>query len=61
MDKFALSWDWLRGQHPSMYLADVKTHLANHKPMEKGDENAWVLIDFAQALCFLQEEEEGAR
>jgi hypothetical protein len=31
-----------------LYLGDVKTHLANHKPMDDADEAAWWLIDIIQ-------------
>lgn len=31
-----------------LYLANVKTHLANHSPMDRGDENAWLIADMIQ-------------
>ncbi len=31
-----------------LYLAKVKTHLANHRPMNEDDEAAWWLIDIIQ-------------
>lgn len=40
-----------------MYLAAVKTHLANHQPMTDGDQDAWKLCDYAQTLCALDDEE----
>lgn len=39
---------------PALYLADVKTHLAN-KPMTAADEEAWNICDCLQVIVFDEE------
>jgi hypothetical protein len=39
---------------PALYLADVLTHLANHKPMTSGDEAAYNHVKWAQNRCWPQ-------
>jgi hypothetical protein len=33
---------------PALYLADVLTHLANHKPLTEGDEQAYRIVKASQ-------------
>lgn len=33
---------------PYLYLANVKAHLADHRPMTEGDEDAWGIVDAMQ-------------
>ena len=33
-----------------LYLGSVKLHLADHKPMTEGDEEAWRICDWLQDL-----------
>lgn len=37
-----------------LFLAQVKTHLANHNPMTAGDAEAWELCDQAQIKVFIE-------
>ena len=47
--------DWLKHTTPYFYLAQVKTHLANHYPMSLGDARAWEIADQAQQQCQREE------
>jgi hypothetical protein len=37
---------------PYLYLAGVKSHLADHRPMDEGDIEAWDICDHIQSRVF---------
>jgi hypothetical protein len=45
---------------PYLYLANVKAHLADHKPMTQGDEDAWWLASGAQDKIIAAVDEQEA-
>ena len=53
--------EWMLTRDPFMLLAEVKTHLANHKPLSNGDAEAWRLVDLCQRIVgFDQRHEQGS-